>query len=337
MGTRRRLLVAGVGAAGALAAGGAAFGLGGRERRPVRQTTSRATAVVRRATLADARTFPAEVAFEEQAPLSVRVGGTVTALPAPGSVLGPGDVLCRVDDRPVVLFAGAVPAYRPLRSGDRGPDVKQLEEGLRTLGFGGFTPDDRYTGATADAVSLWQKRLGLTRTGTVELGLVTFREKSLRVGDHKARVGDPAGLLYDATGTERQVVLTLERKYQPLAAVGKAAGVVVAGRTVPGTVARARAGEKLTVTVTVADQAALATDAPVEVRLVARERKDVLAVPIVALLALDGDRYGVEVVDGAAVRVVPVEVGLFAQGQVEIAGDGIAEGVTVTVPGERAT
>jgi peptidoglycan hydrolase-like protein with peptidoglycan-binding domain len=337
MGTRRRLLVAGVGAAGALAAGGAAFGLGGRRRGPVPRSTSRATDVVRRTTLADARTFPAEVAYEEQAPLSVKVSGTVTALPAPGTVLGPGDVLCRVDDRPVVLVAGAVPAYRPLRSGDRGPDVKQLEEGLRAVGFGGFTPDDRFNGATADAVSLWQKRLGLTRTGTVELGLVTFREKGLRVGEHKARVGDAAGLLYDATGTERQVVLTIDRKYQPLAATGKAAGVVVAGRTVPGTVVRVKTGEKLTAIVTVADQEALAADAPVQVRLVARERKDVLAVPVVALLSLDGDRYGVEVVDGAAVRVVPVEVGLFAQGQVEIAGDGIAEGVAVTVPGERAS
>jgi hypothetical protein len=97
-----------------------------------------------------------------------------------------------------------------------------------------------------------------------------------------------------------------------------------------------RTGEKVTVTVTVADQPALAADAPVEVRLVARERADVLAVPVVALLALDGDRYGVEVVDGGSVRVVPVEVGLFAQGQVEISGAGIAEGVTVSVPGERA-
>ncbi|GIJ45578.1 peptidoglycan-binding protein [Virgisporangium aliadipatigenens] len=336
MGTRRRLLVAGVGVTGALAAGGAAFGLGGRGRKPVPRQAARSTATVRRMTLADSRTFPAEVTYEEQAPLSVRVSGTVTALPAPGTVLNPGDVLCRVDDRPVVLFAGAVPAYRPLRSGDKGPDVRQLEEGLRALGFAGFTPDDRFNGATADAVSLWQKRLGVTRTGTVDLGLVTFREKSLRVGEHKARVGDAAGVLYDATGTERQVVLTVERKYQALVAVGKAAGVVVAGRTVAGTVARVKTGEKVTAVVTVAEQEALATDAPVDVRLVTRERKDVLAVPIVALLALDRDRYGVEVVDGGAARVVPVDVGLFAQGQVEVSGDGIAEGVTVSVPAERA-
>jgi len=48
-----------------------------------------------------------------RAPYSVinRAAGTYTQLPAAGDKVGCGQVLCRVDDRPVLLLCGAVPAY----------------------------------------------------------------------------------------------------------------------------------------------------------------------------------------------------------------------------------
>jgi ABC-type glutathione transport system ATPase component len=46
----------------------------------------------------------------------------------------------------------------------------------------------------------------------------------------------------------------------------------------------------------------------------------VLAVPVVALLALPKGGFGVEVVDGARTRIVPVRTGMFAAGQVEVSG-----------------
>jgi DUF917 family protein len=72
--------------------------------------------------------------------------------------------------------------------------------------------------------------------------------------------------------------------------------------------------------------------ASVDVEFVVGKRADVLAVPVTALVALAGGGYGVEVVQGDVSRVVPVSTGLFANGNVEISGKDIAEGVTVRVP-----
>jgi len=85
---------------------------------------------------------------------------------------------------------------------------------------------------------------------------------------------------------------------------------------------------------TIANQDALGSldAAPVDVDFVSDERKAVLAVPVSALLALAKGGYGVEVVDGATTRIVAVNTGMFAAGQVEISGEGIAEGVAVGVP-----
>jgi hypothetical protein len=98
------------------------------------------------------------------------------------------------------------------------------------------------------------------------------------------------------------------------------------------------------ITVTVARQQALrGTDpGPVDIRYTAERRENVLAVPVVALLALAEGGYGLEVVEntggtgdpgtGPRTRVVPVRTGLFAEGLVEVRGAGIAEGTTVGMP-----
>ena len=58
-----------------------------------------------------------------------------------------------------------------------------------------------------------------------------------------------------------------------------------------------------------------------------------LSVPVGALLALSPDQYGVEVVeDDGTTRKVPVTLGLFAGGRVEISGEGLSEGQRVVVP-----
>jgi hypothetical protein len=88
------------------------------------------------------------------------------------------------------------------------------------------------------------------------------------------------------------------------------------------------------VTVTIANQAALGSldAAPVDVDLVSDRRADVLAVPVAALLALPKGGFGLQVVNGVRTRIVAVKTGMFAAGQVEVSGDGIAEGMRVGVP-----
>jgi hypothetical protein len=94
-------------------------------------------------------------------------------------------------------------------------------------------------------------------------------------------------------------------------------------------------GSAVVITIGFADQAALGTTAgaPVSVRYIEQERKDVLTVPVDALLALAEGGYGVEVVTDGRSRIVAVDVGLFADGRVEVSGDGLQDGAAVGVPG----
>ena len=71
----------------------------------------------------------------------------------------------------------------------------------------------------------------------------------------------------------------------------------------------------------------------VTVDLPSEKRTGVLSVPVGALLALSADQYGVEIVEaGGTTRKVPVTIGLFAGGRVEISGKDISEGQRVVVP-----
>jgi hypothetical protein len=115
-------------------------------------------------------------------PVTSSRSGVVTSLPAPGTVLAPGDALYTVDTRPVVLLAGVMPAWRTFQVGmTDGEDVAQLERNLVDLGWLGGTPDGRYTTETATAVRSWQRALGVARTGVVERSAIMFADQPLRV------------------------------------------------------------------------------------------------------------------------------------------------------------
>jgi hypothetical protein len=72
--------------------------------------------------------------------------------------------------------------------------------------------------------------------------------------------------------------------------------------------------------------------AAVTVALTAGQRRDVLTVPVAALLALAEGGYGVQVVDAGSTRIVAVQTGLFADAEVEIAGTGLRPGLKVVMP-----
>jgi peptidoglycan hydrolase-like protein with peptidoglycan-binding domain len=245
---------------------------------------------------------------------------------------------------------GSLPAYRALGPGDEGADVKQLEQNLKALGYIGFTVDDEYTAATADAVTEWQEDLGLTESGRVELGRVVFAPGAIRVNSVKAGLGAQAGPgqeVLDYTGTTPVVTVRLDVGDARLAKVGAKVQVTLPdGKQVGGTVQRVytvveEANEPngsdqtmIEAIVSLGDaKAAAGLDvAAVSVLFTAAEHKDVLTVPIAALLALAEGGYGVEVVNGSSSHYVRVETGLFANGRVEVSGDGIAEGTTVGMP-----
>jgi membrane fusion protein, multidrug efflux system len=345
---RRIALVAAVLlAVGVAAAAAAGIGLGSQKAESASQRPA-AVATVTRQTLLDEETMDGELGYGGTSTLVGRVNGTVTALPAAGATIRRGQSLYRVDDTPVVLCYGSLPAYRALSVGMVGRDVAQLEKNLAALGYSGFTVDDTYTASTAAAVRNWQDDLGLPETGNVELGRVRFAPAPVRVDTLKLAVGDPAGAaIYTYSGVASVVTVELDVADRRLATVGAAVTITGPdGRTVAGKIATVRtvieegtgqddqASTTIEVTVRVSDQKAVSgfDQAAVRVAFTASRREDVLTVPVAALLALAEGGYGLEVVDGATTRLIAVRTGLFASGRVEVSGSGLTEGMTVGVP-----
>ncbi len=156
------------------------------------------TASVTRRTLSESSTVSGTLGYGATLELYDRLGGTFTWLPSVGAVVGRGGTLWQIDDLPVVLMYGSVPAYRTLKEGvSDGPDVTELNENLIDLGcdpYGAITDDETFGEATAAAVKRWQKADGLPETGEVELGRVVFTPDARRVTAVKVTLGqDPPG------------------------------------------------------------------------------------------------------------------------------------------------
>jgi peptidoglycan hydrolase-like protein with peptidoglycan-binding domain len=303
-----------------------------------------ATTTVRRQTLAKSVTVDGELGYGEPVPMKSAAGGTVTWLPKQGRTIERGGTVLRADNRPVVLLTGVLPLYRPLSPGVEGPDVLQFERNLRDLGYGGFTVDDQYSAATARAVRNWQKKLALPRTGTVTSSWVVVATGTIRVAEHKVRVGDPAsGEVLTYTGAAAVVTVDAEADAADWAQPGAKVSVTLPdGSKTPGTVthvgakATAEQGKDPTVPVTIKLRDPKAAgglrEAPVEVTYTGEQRKNVLSVPVAALVALAEGGYGLQVVEGGATRYLPVRVGMFADGRAEVSGAGLADGMTVGMP-----
>ncbi|GIF20545.1 peptidoglycan hydrolase-like protein with peptidoglycan-binding domain [Actinoplanes tereljensis] len=282
--------------------------------------------------------------------------GIVTWLPRPGQIIGRGQPVLAVDNRPVRLLYGDRPAWRTLSLGiTAGPDVRALETNLVALGHAtaaNLTVDGRFTRATYAAVRRWQHSTHQPVTGRLDLGVVTFQPGRLRVADTAVKVGGHASGDALVSGTSTTVAVTLAIPVTDAHLVHLHDGVTVnlpGGTTVPGrvtalsTVATAptendlgRGNQLPSVPATVTLGRPIAggglDQAPVEVRVVTSAVHGVLAVPITALVALAGGGYGLWTVDGGDRRLLGVTPGLFADTRVEVKGDGLREGATVEVP-----
>jgi membrane fusion protein, multidrug efflux system len=336
--------------AGAVAATGFGLGLpGGEAPSAASGDLPPATAEITRQTLVDTQTESGELGYGTTISAAARSGGTVTGLPATGSTVKRGQALYRLDNTPVVLLYGSLPAYRALAVGTEGADVTQFEKNLSALGYDGFTVDDEYSSSTAEAVKEWQEDLGLPETGAVELGRVVFASGAVRIDGNEAAVGEavqPGAAVLSYTGTARVVTVELDVADQRLARKGAAVTATLPdGKTARGKITKTAlvikpaeeqepASTVVEVTVAMDDAKAAAglDSATVDVAFTASQRENVLTVPVAALLALAEGGYGVQVVDGTVTRIVAVETGLFAAGRVEVSGDGLAEGMTVGMP-----
>ena len=348
MGARRTTaVVAGVVAVGAVAAAVTVFNWPDAEDKPSSAATTPTTAEITKQTLLDRENHDGSLGHGDSTTVSARGSGTVTGLPAEGATLARGKALFHLDNKPVTLLYGTLPAYRTLSTGVKGSDVKLFEQNLWALGYRGFTVDSTYSYSTSVAVKKWQGALGRTKTGAVDPGEIVYSNGEVRVDSLSTQVGalvGPGVAVEKITGTTPLATVDLDMSSARLARNGAAVqvtlpdGKVVGGKIIkvvtvmtPGTNGGA-ATTKIAVTIRFNTPVTTVGTAAVTVAFTAGEKKDVLTVPVTALVALAEGGYGVQVVDGTTTKIVAVETGLFADGRVEITGNGLAAGMKVGVP-----
>jgi peptidoglycan hydrolase-like protein with peptidoglycan-binding domain len=325
------------------------------------------TAAVARTNLATTVLTEGTLGYAPTLPIVNQIAGTYTWLPAVGSRIRPGRALYRVDNLPVVLMRGGTPAWRPFVLGmTDGPDVRELQANLIALGYAGgrlTAPTGQFDLDTRYAVERWQLANGYPETGEIDLGRLVFLPTAILVGAQGAAPGQaatPGQQPYQAT-TDRRVVTVPLNPDLPSVHVGEAISIVLpSNATTPGTAVAigpapapapassggstdgsngnstgttaASATDELTIRPGRPGATGTGDGVPVQVSLATQSVSGVLAVPVTALLALAGGGYGVEIVTGAGTeRLVGVQTGIFAGGQVAITGPGIVAGTKVVV------
>lgn len=320
-----------------------------------------ATTVVKRTTLSSSTQLSGTLGHGLETPVfGGQPGGTLTALPVPGTIENRGDELFEVDGSPITLLYGARPVWRDFHIGmSDGTDVDQLEQNLVALGYAtglDLTVDDTFTSVTRIAVERWQLATGQTQTGTVALGAVVFEPAAVRVASTVAALGSPVQpgspvITVDSSAVD--VVAQVPTSQTYLVHPGDPVSVTLpSGSSLNGLVtalarvASAAAGPSdtgggqqqpdvtLPVTVELDDPGGAGDldQAPVTVHITDKTVKNVLAVPVTALVALSEGGYAVYVKHGQARRLIAVTPGLFAQTLVQVTSSGLHEGDTVEVP-----
>ena len=274
--------------------------------------------------------------------------GVYTELPETGDKVGCGGVLYRVDDRPVVLLCGTVPAYRALHVGMKGRDVRQLNRNLHVRGAG-----NAFTTKTEQALEALQRRKGVHVNGSLALGDAVFLPEAVRIAKVTGQVGGSAGPgapVLSATSDTLRVQVNLDPSQQGEVKQGDRAQITLPSNTPLtgrvagfGRVAQAPAGQ--------GSQAADATiptfirldkparaggldKAPVQVDITTKGVENALSVPVTALVGKSGGGFAVEVVrPGEPRELVAVKLGLFdtGGGRVQVEGD-LRAGDSVVVP-----
>lgn len=280
-------------------------------------------------------------------PVINQARGVYTQLPDNGDEVACGGVLYRVDDRPVVLLCGTVPAYRALHVGVKGRDVRQLNRNLH------LRDGSTFTTRTENALRRLQRKKGLAVTGEVDAGNVVFLPEPVRIAKVTGQVGGPArpgAPVLSATSDTLHVQVALDPSQQGEVRTGDRAQITLPGNTaVTGRVAGfGRVAQ------TPADQGSQSADAtiptfisfddparaggldqaPVQVDITTKGVDDALSVPVTALVGRSGGGFAVEVVRAGGRReLVAVKLGLFdtGNGRVQVEGR-LNENDLVAVP-----
>jgi len=283
--------------------------------------------------------------------------GIYTELPVDGDKIACGDVLYRVDDQPVLLMCGTVPAYRDLHAGDVGNDVRQLNTNLHDLGYDAgvaIDPNNNgFTWRTQQALEKLQHDKGFEVTGQLHIGDAAFLPESVRIASVIGELGgsaQPGAPVLHATSDTPEVQVALDPSYQGEVVTGDVAQITLPGNTSVtgkvdrlGRVAQVPAGQnnnagQATIPAFIGlddpGKAGGLDMAPVRVEITTGGVENALSVPVTAIVGRSGGGFAVEVVrNGGRRDLVAVELGLFddVAGRVQVEGD-LHEGDRVVVP-----
>jgi membrane fusion protein, multidrug efflux system len=305
-------------------------------------------------------------------PSVVDDGGVVVNTAAVGAQVTTGTELFRVDHvAAVAVVADPAATIAPARdlstSADDGPDVRVLEEFLVGQDYdpdGAVVVDETFDDATATAVVRWQQSLGLLPgDATVDPDDVIVPAGSLVVV--------PAGLSVSSVEAATDSVLSGDALVLTLGAPTRlviSTTEVGDSRLVVASEVDIELPDDTTIVGTVTEVGDVATpdpndpeappvvdveiglggeippefddlvELPVTLLVVDDAADDVLTVPTSALVSLAGGGYAVEVVTGRAAdgtaltQLVAVDPGIFADGLVEVEGEGLEPGLEVVVP-----
>jgi hypothetical protein len=324
---------------------------GGEQATAAAQTASANTAPVQEGKLSAAVSDDGTLTYRARpdgSPFSAinHARGTYTDLPEVGDRVACGGVLYRVDDRPVLLLCGRVPAYRALRVGDAGEDVRQLNGNLHVRG-------DTFTTKTEKALEALQRRRGAHPNGALALGDAVFLPEAVRIAKVTGQLGgsaQPGAEALDATSDTLHVAVNLDPSEQGQVKRGDRVQITLPGNTTVtgnvdgfGRVAESPAGQgssaadaTIPTYISLDDpgKARGLDKAPVGVVIITAGVASALSVPVTALVGRSGGGFAVEVVRAGERRdLVAVRVGLFdtADGRVQVDGD-LRAGDRVVVP-----
>ena len=323
----------------------------------LRDTEELNTAEVVRRDLVDTEEFTGTLGYGDPEQLHTNTAGIVTGrLPEEGEVLDVGDVLVEVNSYPVILLQGERPMYRRFeRDMEDGPDVEQLEQALadmRISGYEDMTIDEEFTRVTEDVVEEWQNRLGVEKTGAIEMGYVVFIEEPIRISSVNVSEGQTISAqaaAFSITGQDQEIVSNLDPADAEI--VNRLDRVEVElpdGRIAPGAVVEvARVATRLinsqtgapgdptieVIIVLLDGEASSRFDAaPVDWTITKEVTPNALVVPASALIATVDGGFSVEVVNDDSTTLVPVQVGTFVDAFVEITDGDLQVGDRVRIP-----
>jgi hypothetical protein len=335
------------------ATGGVVVLSGGEQETAAAQAPSASTATVQKGELSAAVSQDGTLTYRARpdgSPFSAinHARGTYTELPEVGDKVDCGGVLYRVDETPVLLLCGTVPAYRALHVGDAGQDVRQLNRNLHVRGAG-----DLFTTKTEKALEALQRRRGVHVDGSLALGDAVFLPEAVRVAKVTGELGgspQPGAQALNATSGTLHVQVNLDPSDQGQVERGDRAQITLPGNTTVtgkvdgfGRAAEAPAGQGSGVAnATIPTYISLddpgkargLDKAPVGVDITTAGVDSALSVPVTALVGRSGGGFAVEVVRAGERRdLVAVRVGLFdtGGGRVQVEGD-LRAGDRVAVP-----